>query len=60
MSSYSFYVLMQSLLCMIDIFMLIHVNMDLLIAYVFIYSLMSSPIKDQGLGPDQMNQSVSQ
>jgi hypothetical protein len=55
MSSYSFYVLMQSLLCMIDIFMLICVNMDLIIAYVFIYRLMSYPIKNQGLGPDQMN-----
>jgi hypothetical protein len=46
---------MQSLLCMIDIFMLICVNMDLIIAYVFIYRLMSYPIKNQGLGPDQMN-----
>jgi hypothetical protein len=37
MSSYPLYVLMQSLLAVIDIFMLISINMYLIIAYVFIY-----------------------
>jgi hypothetical protein len=32
----------------------------LIIAYLYIYSSMSSPTKDQGLGPDHMDKSVAQ
>jgi hypothetical protein len=39
--------------------MLICVIMYLIIAFEYIYSSMSS-IKDQGLGPDHMDKSVSQ